>query len=132
LGFTKPYNVSPLALFVDADEPEEAGDQLETFELLFEVLGKEQRWRKVVVDDRTHGFQHRGMINLFIDTAPQPARLFGRDLFWLRVRPGQKDERWAPLLNGIYINAGEAEQARSMKQEILGASTGEPNQLFFL
>ena len=132
LGFTKPYNVNPLTLFIDADEPDDPGDQLNRFELLFEVLEVEQGWRKVTVDDRTDGFQHRGVINLFIDIIPQRARLFGRERFWLRVRPGKNAARWAPLLNGIYINAGEAEQARSVKQEILGSSSGEPDQRFIL
>ncbi len=132
LGFTKPYNVNPLTLFIDADEPDDPGDQLETFELLFEVLALEQRWRKVAADDRTGGFQHRGVVKLFIGIIPQRARLFGRDLFWLRVRPGKNGDRWKPLLNGMYINAGETEQARSVKQEILGSSIGEPDQRFFL
>lgn len=131
LGFTQSYDVNPLAIFIDADEPEDAGDQLKTVELIFEVFGEGQQWRKIAADDRTDGFQHRGMVNLFVDTTPQHARLFGRDLFWLRIRPA-KNEQWQPLLNGIYINAVEAEQAKTIKQEILGASSGEPNQRFFL
>ncbi len=132
LGFSKPYDINPLTLFIDADEADDGNDQLDSFELLFEVLELDQRWRKVAADDRTDGFQHRGVVNLFIGITPQRARLFGRDLFWLRIRPGKKGEQWRPLLNGIYINAGEAVQARSEKQEILGSSAGEPNLLFFL
>lgn len=131
-GFTKPYNVNPLSLYVDADEPEAIEILPESIKLDFEVLAQGRKWRKVVADDLTHGFQRRGYVKLFIDVVPQRSRLFGKELFWLRVSPVADDRQWSPLLKGIYINAADAEQASSVKQEILGASTGEPKQYFVL
>lgn len=133
-GFTKPYNVNPLSLYVDADEPEAIESLPESIKLDFEVLAQGRKWRKVVADDLTHGFQRRGYVKLFIDVVPQRSRLFGKELFWLRVSPTlmADDRQWSPLLKGIYINAADAEQASSVKQEILGASTGEPKQYFVL
>jgi predicted phage baseplate assembly protein len=132
LGFTKPYDVNPLGLYVDADEPEEIENVSEPIELEFEVLAQGGRWRKVAAEDLTRGFQRRGLVKLFIDAEPQRRRLFGRELFWLRIHPKKNGEVWRPLLKTIQVNAAEAEQARSIKQEILGASNGEPHQRFFL
>lgn len=135
-GFTKPYNVNPLSLYVDADEPEAIEILPESIKLDFEVLAQGRKWRKVVADDLTHGFQRRGYVKLFVDVVPQRSRLFGKELFWLRVTPTPTlvtdDRQWSPLLKGIYINAADAEQALSVKHEILGASTGEPKQYFVL
>jgi hypothetical protein len=131
-GFTKSYNVNPLSLYVDADEPETIEISPKSTKLDFEVLTHGRKWRKVVAEDLTHGFQRRGYVKLFVDAVPQRSRLFGKELFWLRVSPAVGDSQWSPLLKGIYINAVEAEQASSVKQEILGASSGEPNQSFVL
>ena len=125
LGFTKPFDVRPLSIFVDAEE------QDRDVVLEFEVRDQ-NTWRHVAAEDGTHGFHRRGFVDVTVDIAPSQARLFGEDLHWLRVRQRDADAAWAPTLRGLFVNAGLAEQAKTVEQELLGSSTGEPGLRFTL
>jgi hypothetical protein len=125
LGFSKRFDVRPLTLWVDAEE--QAGE----VELDFEVWSRDS-WQRVVADDETHGLHRRGFIRVSVDVVPTRAALFGREQFWLRIRPRTQDHAWSPDLNGVFVNAGMAVQAKSIRQEILGSSLGDPDQRYFL
>jgi predicted phage baseplate assembly protein len=84
-------------------------------------------WREISAKDDSFGFHRRGYLQLSVSYKPVLSKLFGEELHWLRASPGSGAPLWAPKLNGIYINAGVAEQAKSVKQELLGSSLGEPN-----
>ncbi|MGC1953779.1 MAG: putative baseplate assembly protein, partial [Gammaproteobacteria bacterium] len=124
-GFTKPFDVRPLALFVDAEEREGKT------ELLFEVLAQDG-WRLVRSEDQTYGFHRTGLVRVYVDVKPRRARYFGQELYWLRVRPRVDNLEWAPHLKGVFVNAGMAQQAKSVQQEVLGSSLGKPNFRVYL
>ena len=119
-GFSKPFNVPSMSVFVDAQE------KVGKIELEFEVLAREG-WQAISAKDDSYGFYRRGYVQLSISYKPILAKLFGQELYWLRVSPSSDATQWSPKLDGIYINAGIAEQAKSVKQELLGSSLGEPN-----
>lgn len=122
LGFNKAFHVSPLSLYIDAEDQDDdmAG------ELSFDVLGADDRWVHLSAQDETQGMNRSGFIQVSVNVEPRRARRFGQEGFWLRARPRFASSHWAPRLRGIFINAGRAHQARTFRQEILGASLGEP------
>jgi len=124
-GLSKPFNGGALSIFVDAD------DQERETRLVFEVRG-EREWRTVSAADETAGFHRRGYVDVSVDTVPRKTRLFDSELYWLRARPVTTDSEWSPLIRGFHVNAVRSVQAKSMKQEIVGSSTGEPQQRFLL
>src|SRR6185312_9190185 len=83
-------------------------------------------WRPVLVDDRTHGLRRRGMVTLTLDDDPIVVRLFGRERVWLRLRPEPDDASWAPVVHLLLVNAVPITQARTVPNEIVGSSSGEP------
>jgi predicted phage baseplate assembly protein len=71
-------------------------------------------------------------LRLFLSPPPAQLPLFGRDGWWLRLRPHEPATDWAPVVRGLYLNAVTAEQAKSLRHEILGSSLGQPDQLYTL
>ena len=126
LGLSKPFAADALRLLADAVEQEGDAD------LVWEVFA-DGRWREVPVtgDDPTHGLLRAGIITLGVRAKPTRRDLFGHPGYWLRARPGE-DAAWQPKLNGIYLNAAPAEQAETIRDELLGSTTGEPDATFRL
>jgi hypothetical protein len=127
LGFGKRFDVNPLTLYVDADEQEGEGALQAT------VLTQkgQQAWSVVSVEDETAAFRRSGFVRISTPVPPVRASLFGRDLYWLRLAPKSAAD-WKPRIKGLYVNAVAAGQAKTVTQEILGSSAGEPNQAYSL
>jgi hypothetical protein len=127
LGFSKRFDVNPLTLYVDADEQEGEGA------LQAAVLTQkgQQAWSVVSVEDETAAFRRSGFVRISTPVPPVRASLFGRDLYWLRLAPKSATD-WKPRIKGLYVNAVAAGQAKTVTQEILGSSAGEPNQVYSL
>ena len=118
VGLTGPLDAGVLSLLVDAVDQEGTGP-------LRVDLRTADGWRQVGVDDRTESLRRRGLVSVSLDVVPVTVRLFGRDLVWLRLRPTGTGAR-APEVRGLYLNAVEITQARTLGNEILGSSLGEP------
>lgn len=126
LGFSKRFDVNPLTLFVDAEEQEGEG-ALTAF-----VLAQKE-WTPVsVVKDDSAALYRCGLVQISMSVVPVRASLFGRDLYWLRLAPKPGPVDWKPRIKGLYVNAVGAEQAKTIVQEILGSSVGEPKQAYSL
>ena len=129
LGFSKRFDVNPLSLYANAEEQARGG------RLRADIL-LQRGWVRVTVKDETAALRRRGFISVFLDEAPVRAALFGHELYWLRLSLAPVvaglDADWAPKLNGLYVNAAIADQAKTIEQEILGSSLGEPDQTFTL
>jgi len=123
LGFTKPIDVNPLSLCVDAAE--QTGDGV----LRADILGRDG-WHRLTVDDETDALRRRGYLKLFINVRSIRSSLFGAERHWVRLRLDRGTAAWAPRVKGLYVNAARALQAKTIKQEILGSSLGEPGQSF--
>jgi hypothetical protein len=64
--------------------------------------------------------------------APAPLPRFGTPRSWLRARLRTDGEPRHSVLRGLYENATWAAQVETVSGEVLGSSTGEPSQAFFL
>lgn len=122
LGFTKPIGSNPLALY--ADVVDQAGEGRVRGDIL-----TPQGWHEVVVEDETEALRRRGLLQLFINVPALPTGLFDLDRFWVRLRAeaGPTGDDWAPVVRGLYVNAARASQGKTIEQEILGSSLGEPD-----
>jgi hypothetical protein len=119
-------DVAALSLYADAADVGAAGRRLQA-----EVL-RPEGWVPVVCDDGTAGLARPGLIRLFLSPAPTQLPLFGCDGWWLRLRPLEPSNSWSPVVRGLYLNAVTAEQAKTLRQAILGASLGAPGQTYRL
>jgi hypothetical protein len=126
LGFSKPPGVSVLSLYADAIDRDLPPRSLEAHVLTA------TRWAKVIPEDETGGLTRPGRLQLILNAAPAQRSLFGRDGWWIRLRPAVPDPDWAPHLRGLFVNAVPAEQGKSVVQELLGSSLGEPDQQYRL
>ncbi|MFI0237575.1 baseplate J/gp47 family protein [Streptomyces sp. NPDC016845] len=118
-GLTAAPGVGPVTLFADADDQD--GDTA-----LLADLRTPDSWRSLPVDDRTRALRRRGLITITFDADPAPAHLFGQDRVWLRLRPAGTATTWAPVVHRLLLNATGITHARTMPNEIVGSSPGEP------
>jgi hypothetical protein len=131
IGFTTAVESGSLSLFVDAaDQPGEESLRVD--------VRAADGWRPVSVDDRTRSLRRRGTVTVTLDVDPGRVRVFGQDRFWLRFRPtapgGMSSrtgpdaalDQWAPVVHGLYCNTVTISQAKTIEDEILGSSLGEP------
>ena len=126
LGLSRAPGVDPLSLYVDSADVGAPALRLQA-----EVL-RPEGWAPIVCDDGTAGLVRPGLLRLFLSTEPAQLPLFGCAGWWIRLRPAEPTIAWAPIVRGLYLNAVTAEQAKSLRQEILGSSLGEPNQSYTL
>ncbi|PPT06336.1 hypothetical protein CKA32_000458 [Geitlerinema sp. FC II] len=87
-------------------------------------------WRRLGVLDETETFSERGLVQFVAPKDLATTSDFGRQGYWFRVRLEDGEFAIAPRLERILTNTTWAIQAVSVDREILGSSTGEPNQTF--
>ena len=85
-------------------------------------------WKKFAVTDDTLGFQRSGLIEFFVAGDFIARQEFGRHRFWLRMRQGALECR--EQIRNIYLNTTMAIRAITVLNDILGSSTGKPEQKF--
>jgi hypothetical protein len=87
-------------------------------------------WKALVVDDETQHLAQPGIVHLI--GQPDSARLsrFDADLHWIRAALVEDGQPGSRTFRAVYPNAGWASQQLTVVDEPLGASTGEPNQVF--
>ncbi len=129
LGFDKPIGVNPLNLFVDVE------DRLGDGSLAAEILSP-AGWRNASLLDGTKGMRRRNTVGVFLNDNAAPTQLFGAERYWLRLRPQPDidnprhvdiDDEWSPVIRGLFPNAVSVRQARTIDQELVGTSLGEPS-----
>jgi len=126
IGLTKRPDVQALGLYADILDQDH-----DRRELIAEVLTA-GGWKPIGVDDKTAGLARPGMIQPILVPPPEQLPLFGRDGWWLRLRPKQAAADWAPIVHGLFVNAVMAAHAKTVTDELLGSSLGDPNQRYFL
>jgi hypothetical protein len=124
VGLTR-QPVSPLVLYAVVDDQDVPGT------LAVDALTT-AGWRHATVDDETGALHRTGLIQVFLSTPLARAARFGREGFWLRLRPatgatGVDLGAWQPVVRGLFVNGVPAKQTRTIVQEILGSSLGEPS-----
>jgi hypothetical protein len=124
VGLTR-QPVSPLVLYAVVDDQDVPGT------LAVDVLTA-AGWQHATVDDETGALHRTGLTQVFLSTPLVRAARFGQEGFWLRLRPatgttGVDPGAWHPVVRGLFVNGVPAKQARTIVQEILGSSLGEPS-----
>lgn len=130
MGFDQALPTGLLSLYVDVPQAVVGGNaETERSPFLWEYRSS-HGWTELGVLDATLGFRRSGMIQ-FVgppDAIRTPG--LGENLIRLRARlkPG---ERMEPLaVGGVWFNAVWAQQSRSIDQEPLGITDGNPDQTF--
>ena len=89
--------------------------------------------------DTTGGLNRDGQITLLVPPVHEPLTLGGQRAFWLRARvlepePGQPTYRASPQIRQIRVDSiggtVTAEHSDDAPREVLGTSTGTPDQRF--
>ena len=82
------------------------------------------------VQDETEAFSQSGLIQFIAPADFSIRKTFGQELYWLRVRWQRGNFRVSPRLRRILTNTMWAVQAIILKEEVLGSSNSDPNQVF--
>jgi predicted phage baseplate assembly protein len=99
------------------------------------------RWTPLdALNDETFAFTRTGYLRVRVPATAKLARGFvgtydgtkGDPLYWLRARLVRTQYERAPRLLAVRINTVPAEQAQTVKNEILGGATGQTNQIWQL
>ena len=92
-----------------------------------------------VYRDTTGGLNRDGQITLLVPPAHEPLTLGGQRAYWMRARvlepePGQPTYRASPQIRQIRVDSiggsVTAEHSDGAPREVLGTSTGKPDQRF--
>jgi hypothetical protein len=122
LGFDSAVVGKSVSLLFLLEEGTHAG----AFPVRVDVL-QEHGYEPVASTDGTQGLDEDGTLTLSFDAPPVRTRLFGRSLYWLRIRPraGFADE-WNPVVRKVFVNAAWARATEQQMNELLGSSDGRP------
>lgn len=130
LGFSAPPSGSPVNVLMLVDQ-ERKFDTLAPVRIdAFTGDG----FTSVTVNDATRALGESGVLGMSFSIDPVPAALFGESLSWVRITPSRADPNtpWSPGLRGVYLNAVWASARETLTRELLGSSTGGPDQVFTL
>jgi hypothetical protein len=142
LGFDGLRPQQPLSLYVDVAAPEFSRPGLAGVAGAATAAGPEDtrlrweyydgsRWRELTVFDSTRDFTASGTVSLVT-----PADLAALARFdpvarvWLRVRSPANDPVGSPRVTAVHANAALAVAAVTVPAEVLGSSSGQPEQAF--
>lgn len=137
MGFDGSFNNRPTTLYARVD-PGSSGTRdrerrvaarTDPARLVWEYSGVNS-WRPLAVVDETNAFATSDLIQFIGPKDFSPRLEFGESLYWLRVRWESGVFATLPRLQGLFTNTMWASQATTLSNEILGSSSGEPNQIF--
>ena len=126
LGFSKALPVNNFGIYFDIAEESDAGAGPD---LLWEYWNG-AGWRKLVAQDETRNLQLPGMLSFLAEGDSVALARFGAALHWIRGRLNEDAEPNPSTITNIFPNAAWASQLRTFTSLPLGASTGDPNQIF--
>jgi WD40 repeat protein len=90
-------------------------------------------WNDLTVIDATANLTESGTVEFLTPTDIQPlAKSDTTQRYWIRVCSSQNDPLNTQQLQGVFLNTVPATQAITLTDEILGSSSGLPNQTFRL
>lgn len=104
--------------------------------VVWEYSASATAWKPLLVEDESESLTRSGSVQFLVpaDFTRQQRHLFERKLFWVRARlEGPANPaiyRPAPRLKGVALNTVFAQQAMSMRNEVLGSSNGNAGQSF--
>lgn len=133
LGFDRPFANRPTSLYFQVD-PLSPSDQTQPITLparLSAEYASPTGWSHLGAQDDTQGFRERGLMQFIAPSDLQMRSRFGQTCYWLRVRWEAGEFSILPRLRQVLTNTMWASQTTTLTDEILGSSSGEPNQVYF-
>lgn len=87
-------------------------------------------WEDLSVEDETRDLRQPGLVSFVGPEDSAALARFGNPRHWLRARLREDGPPGAPLVRGLFPNAVHAIQHRTVINEAIGNSNGQPNQTF--
>lgn len=88
------------------------------------------RWTRLGTRDETQNFTRRGLITFIGPPDFRRRTEFTREAFWLRARLDRGGYLIPPQLHNVLTNTIWSTHTRTLTNETLGSSNGEPGQVF--
>lgn len=88
------------------------------------------KWQPIMPKDGTRNFAHSGIVEIDGPRDWKKSEHFGHKAHWLRARLEVGGYQVAPAVAAVLLNTVAAENATTIKNEILGSSDGTPEQEF--
>jgi uncharacterized phage protein gp47/JayE len=129
LGFDKFFKGGPIKIFFDAQELTFREDRNPKSEWRY---SRKKDWKEMICNDYTEALIKADILEFIGSSDFSAQSIFGHYLYWLRVGFVRDTDDPMPRLRGIYPNTTWALQGMTVEDEILGSSSGEPNQAFTL
>jgi uncharacterized phage protein gp47/JayE len=142
-GFDQALGTERVRLYFQLAEPAVEGaeddrfasreGEVERFEprrrVVWEYWNGEE-WTETVPDDHTLHFSRSGIIGLAGGRNMKKSKQFGEDAYWVRARLEMGSFEAVPRVRSVSLNAVEALNCRTVRDENLGSSDGTPDQMF--
>lgn len=128
LGFDQALPVDLVSLYLDIQEQEDLSVNPPLTWEYWDGRG----WREIAVQDDTARLARPGLL-AFVGPADGAALArFKAPLYWVRGRLREDSQPLPSRVTGLHLNAVWASMAQTIRNEVLGSGSGEPNQTFFL
>jgi hypothetical protein len=127
LGLDAPLPLARVSLWVDVEEAPEGEPPVP---LVWEAWTG-RRWEPLAVDDETAHLRRPGMV-AFVPGPTTALARFGTERHWVRARRQEDGPAFERHLRALRLNAAWAAQVQTVRDEVVGGSTGLPRQAFFL
>jgi hypothetical protein len=127
LGFDRPLPADRISLYLNIAEQTGRTSGPPLVWETWDGVG----WRAIAVEDESMGLALPGMLAFIGDPARPALARFGAPLHWVRGRMRDAGRPPTVQVAGIYPNAAWAAQLQTIESELLGGSSGEPQQSFF-
>lgn len=88
-------------------------------------------WVELAVEDETDSLTTSGMIHFIGPRDFRSSHQFGLSAFWLRARWVSGVYMYRPKLHCVLTNTVWSENSATRENEVIGSSTGKPNQVFY-
>jgi Baseplate J-like protein len=138
LGLDRPFGNKPVTLYLwlEPPRPEEVAadalaelDSTSPAEVVWEYSSP-TGWRLLGALDETLMLGERGLVRFVGPTDLTARSRFGQVCYWLRARWNEGTFPFPPRLRGVLLNTTWAAQVSTVRDEILGSSNGNPDQVF--
>lgn len=141
LGFDKAFGDKSISIYFalveklslsDEGGAESNSDEKTPLIVAWEYSGSSGKWARLEAEDGTMNFTTRGTVTFIGPSDFTKTSKFGHNLFWLRARLDSGTYDSPPQLKGVHLNTTWASNIMTIKNELVGSSTGERDQSFRL
>jgi hypothetical protein len=128
LGFDGPLPVDRVSLYADVEEVEAPAPAPPLQWEYWDGVS----WQALAVEDETGHLARAGMLAFVGPGDGAPLARFGTPRHWIRGRRREDGPPHDTVMAALHANAVWAAQVQTVTDELLGSSTGQPNEAFFV